>query len=458
MKKLNYREKYRIKVPLRGYQRKAVAKAIQLGGVIALFMAPRLGKTRVAIALNGWLRVNRNIQRWAIICPSIAKEVWATEIADSLDLPYQLEIIEGRAAERQLILKGWKDDPEKLSILIINPEATWRLKKFLYKWNPDSITVDESHRIKNHAAKQSTTIHTFGRRAQYRQILTGTWGAKPTDIFSQFKFLNPDVFGTRWADFLERYTATWGFMGKKPETFKDLDHLTDRVREWAFILNRKEAGGFPQELVQKILFPLTGASKRHYARMEEEMKTYVKGERVTAKIVLTQALRLQQITSGFLPVEDTVEPIGKDRINALRELVSEYAPTEPLVIMARFRYEIAEIEALMKRMGRSVSTIFGGDSNRDQVKKDFQTGKVDTCVVQVRAGGIAIDLSRADTIIFHSMPTFMDYEQAKARIISRRGGDVAILILTAQDTLDELHYESLTTGQEYAEMIMGKFS
>lgn len=457
-RRLKYREKYGIKVSLRGYQRRAVELGIRLLGVIALFMAPRLGKTRVAIALNGYLFKQGLIKRWAVICPAIAKEVWETELEDTLAIPYQIEVLEGKAKERQMLIKGWTDQPGKLSILILNPEATWRVKKFLYKWNPDSVTVDESHRIKNHAAKQSRTIHTFGTRASYRQILTGTWGSKPTDIFSQFKFMDPRVFGTRWADFLERYTATWGFRGKKPETFRDLDEMADRVKSRAFILSRKEAGGFPEELVQKINFQLKGASARHYRRMEEEMKTYLNGHRVAAKIVLTQALRLQQITSGFLPVEGEEIEVGKDRLVALRELVSEYPTKDPLVIMAKFRKEIDNIEALMKRMGRTVGVIKGGDKTRDVVKKQYQDGELDTIVVQVRAGGIAIDLSRGDTIIFHSMPAYLDYEQAKARVISRKGGSVAILLLSAQDTIDEVHYESLTTGQDYAELIMGKFT
>lgn len=423
-----------------------------------MFMAPRLGKTRVAIALNGYLFKQGLIQRWAIICPSVAKDVWKTELHDTLDVPHRVEIVEGKAKERTLLVKGWKDEEGVLSILILNPEATWRIKKFLYKWNPDSITVDESHRIKNHAAKQSRTIHTFGTRAHYRQILTGTWGYKPPHIFSQFKFLNPKVFGTRWRDFLERYTATWGYMGKKPETFKDLDELADRVGEWAFVLSRKDAGGFPEELVQPIRFQLTGASLRHYTRMEKEMRTFVNGSRITAKIVLTQALRLQQITSGFLPVDGVEKVIGKDRLTTLRELVTEYPEEEPLVIMARFKTEIDLIADQLTRMGRKVGTIRGGKDDRDAVKKQYQIGKLDTLVVQVRAGGIAIDLSRGDTIIFYSMPTFLDYEQAKARVISRKGGSVAILILMAEDTLDEVHYESLTTGQDYAELIMGKFT
>lgn len=461
IKKLNYRERYGLKVGLRGYQRRAVALAIEKLQM-AFFMAPRLGKTRVCLAVCGYWHLQKEADRVVVVCPSIAKDVWETEIGASLDFPTTVRVVQGKADERKLILKD-KDD-KGLTFLIINFEATWRLKKFLYKWNPDIIIVDESHRIAGHATKQSRTLHTLGTRAKYRMIATGTWGSKPTHLFSQFKFLAPWILGTRWKDFLESIVDKWGFRGFKPETFKNLDELYDRVGEHSFFLTREQAGGFPQELIQVIHFDLTGKTARHYGEMEEQMRTIVRGTRVTAKIVLTQALRLQQITGGFLPVPDpdTLEnetvPLGNDRLQALLEITDEYAPGEPLVIYARFRYEIEQIKGAMLKRGRKVGVIAGGVEGRDQVKKDFQAGLLDTCVVQIRAGGIAIDLSRADNGIFYSMTgSYLDFEQAKSRIIARTGGKKAFLILVARDTVDEVQMESMTTGKDFSESLQNRY-
>lgn len=468
-----YQARFGIQQPLRGYQLKAVRVGLDNPNY-ALLMAPRLGKTRIDISVTGYRFLQGQVEKWVIICPSIAKDVWKTELHDTLAIPHRVEIIEGKADERRVTLKGWKAEPGLLSILILNPEASWRLKKLLYKSNPDKITVDESHRIKNRASKQSSTIHTLGKRASYRCIMTGTFLSTPTDAFSQYKFLDPKIFGERWRagrfggpdGFLERYVETYGFGGHKPKTFKNLDELHEKISSVAFQMTREEAGGFPMEQYQTIHFPLTNPALKHYVEMENHLKTMVLSttgeERVVAEIILTQVLRLQQITGGFLPVldpEDRLEnvPLGTDRIKALRELVSEYPLDEPLVIFCRFRFEMMSILKLMEDMGRTHSFIAGGmsPSDRDQSKRGFQSGITNTSVVQIRAGGIAIDLSRANTGIFYSTTTsFIDYEQAKARIISRRGGSVSLVHLVAQGTIDEMVVESLQTKQELVSLIL----
>lgn len=459
-----YRAKYGIKAGLRGYQLKAAGLGARIPNY-ALLMAPRLGKTRIDIAVAGYRFKNDGIKRWVVVCPAIAKDVWSKEIASVLDVPFKLEIVEGKAKERQLLLKEWEDIPGKLSIVVMNHEATWRLKKFLYKFNPDKVTIDESHKIKNHTAKQSVTLHTLGRRARFRCILTGTFLSTPMDAFSQYKFLDPTIFGERWKDYKERYVDRYGYGGLKPKTFKNLDELSQKVGSIAYQLTRAQAGGFPQELIQDIQFDLTNPALRHYREMEEELKTVVRGSEVSAKIVLTQVLRCQQITGGFLPVTEPDEdlaqnvPVGNDRMRALSGVLSEYPLTEPIVIFCRFRYELQAILDQLKRMGRSSSTIAGGMDMavRDRAKNDFQQGRVSTCVVQIRAGGIAIDLSRADTSIFYSLTSsFIDYEQAMARTIARTGGSKAILHLTARGTVDEDILESVRAKKSLAEEISKK--
>lgn len=462
--KESYQSRYGIKAPMRGYQLKAARVGVAKPH-FALLMDPRLGKTRVAIAVMGYRRRVNKIKRAIVICPSIAKGVWSDEIQSTLALPHRVTIIDGKRDERRALLTRWKDDPEKLSIIIVNHEATWRLKRWMYKLNAEMVILDESHRVKNHSTKQSRSIHTLGKRGMYHCIMTGTFMAEPRDSYSQYKFLDPSILGERWDDWCTQYVRTWGYGGYQPKTYKNLDHLEERINSVAFKLTREQAGGFPQEQYQTIKFDLSSKTRRHYTEMEKELKTLVMGNEVRASIILTQLLRMQQITGGFLPVPHPSDDlmvntmIGDDRIRALKELVGEYGVKEPLVIFAKFRYEIESILEAMRKMGRSSNYIVGGMKDRDQAKKNFQGGRVDTSVVQIRAGGIAIDLSRANTAIFYSMTgSYFDYEQAKARIISRRGGSISILNLAARDTIDEDTSISLQSGRDFADYFMERYS
>jgi superfamily II DNA or RNA helicase len=262
--------------------------------------------------------------------------------------------------------------------------------------------------------------------------------------------------------FLGTYVDKWGYGGYKPKTFKNLDDLQEKIQSRAFILDRRGAGGFPEEQTETFLFDLTNPATKHYKEMEEELRTMVQGNRVSAEIVLTQILRLQQITGGFLPVlkpnEDqaTNVPLGKDRLMALEELLDQYPLQEPIVIFAKFRYEISAILKVLEKMGRTSNYIVGGMKNggRDQAIKDFQGSKFSTCVVQVRAGGISVDLSRADNAIFYSASHYLEYEQAKARIIARTGGKKSLIRLAARGTVDIGILEALDTGTSTVEKIM----
>lgn len=461
-----YQARYGIKKPLRPYQREAVEFGIAHSNV-ALLMDPRLGKTRVDIAITGYRFLQGQINKWVVVAPAVAKDVWMTELLDTFAIPISVTTIEGKAEERLLDLKGWKLLPGELNILVINHEATWRLKKALYKSNPQKVSVDESQKIANHASKQSGACHTLARRAQFHTILTGTFLPKPTSAFSQFKFLDPTIFGTKYQDHLDRYVRTYGYGGHKPKTFKNLDEMSEKIASVSYQLTRAQAGGFPDEQYQDIPVHLGKDALYHYGRMEEELKTIVNGREVTAKIVLVQTLRMQQITAGFLPVwnpndeqEENVE-IGGDKIRALRGLLEEYRETEPLVIFVRFKYELNRVMKLCKDVGRSVTWIAGGmkGTQRDDNKHAFQTHKtVDTIVVQVRAGGVAIDLSRADTAIFFHIPqSFIDYEQAKARIIAEGNGKKSILHLVAKGTVDEDAREMLQTRGDLAARILKRY-
>ena len=459
-----YQTKFGLKstATLRGYQLKAVNLGVSIPGV-ALLMDPRLGKTRVDIAISGYHYLNSGLRKWVIVCPAIAKEVWKSEIESTLNVPYQVIIIDGELSSHRSSVQGMSRCQDILNIVIVNFESTWRIKKSLYKLCPDKVTVDESHRIKNNSAKQSRAIQTLGNRAKHRSILTGTLLSTPVDVFSQYKFLDFTIFGTVKAEFLSKYVRTYGYMGYKPRSFKNLDLMHRKINSVAFKLTREEAGGFPDELYQTIYFDLTKPASQHYIEMKKTLTTIVNDQNVTAPIVLTQLLRLQQITGGFLPVQDPNDDlpvnvgIGSDRLSALLDLVWEYPGDTPLVIFARYRYEIKAIKTKLKY--RKPGTIVGGmkSSERSEVISNFQSGKLNTCIVQIRAGGIAVNLDRADTAIFYSIThSFIDYEQAKARIIGRSGGSVALINLCAKGTVDEEILESVQNKKEVFDTVMKK--
>lgn len=453
MKTLNYHRKLGIKAPLRGYQRKAVALGCRIPH-IGLLMDPRLGKTRCAIAIAGYRFKHDGARRWIIACPKIAQEVWESEIRDVLDIPCEVQVVTGKADERRATLHLHRTvSNDELTVWIINHEASWRLKKVLYKMAPDIVTVDESHRIKNHAAKQSRSLAVLGRRARFRQILTGTFMSSPLDPYAQMQFLDPEVFDTNWAGFRSQYVKSYGFGGYKPKTYKNLNKMMELISPLVFQLTRDEAGEFPSIDREMIPFELTGKTLQYYREMEEEFFTQIRGHDVEATTVLVQALRLQQITGGFVRVDKKDVSTGpNDRIKAVSEWLDRYSRSTPIVFVARFIYELESLAELCKRMKRTSTTIRGG-VNKDAAKKEFMSGRVDTCLIQIQSG-IAIDLSRATTLCFYSTNgSLIDYEQSMSRVIKAGDHSVTISHVYAKDTVDQALIEGVSEKRNISQAL-----
>jgi hypothetical protein len=404
------------------------------------------------VAIAGYRFLADDARRWIVLCPKIAQSVWAEEIAKTLAVPHTVICVTGKAEERKLLLKTEADETT-LTVWILNHEASWRLKKILYKMAPDIVTVDESHRIKGQN-KQSRSIAVLGKRARFRNILTGTFISNPLDVFAQMQFLDPKIFDTNFAGFKERYVRTYGYGGFKPKTFKNLDEMMGLIRPMAFELSREDAGGFPAIDVSTVKFELTNPTLRHYREMEAEFRTMIKTEDVEASIILVQALRLQQLTGGYLPLSDGTETeVGRDRIRTVAELIDGYPRDYPLVIVARFLYELKSLEQVLKSMGRRSSVIRGG-VDQTAARQAFQSGKVHTCLVQLRAG-IAIDLSRANTAIFYSMNhSLIDYEQARSRIIAAGQSGVSFIHIVAEDTVDEVIFDAVQGKRDVAKELL----
>lgn len=99
-----------------------------------------------------------------------------------------------------------------LQVAVINYESAWRLEKELLAWAADLTIADEGHKIKTHNISASKAMHRLGAKARYKLLLTGTPVTnKALDIFSQYKFVNPTVFGQSFYVFRNRYFDMTGY-------------------------------------------------------------------------------------------------------------------------------------------------------------------------------------------------------------------------------------------------------
>ena len=189
------------------HQRQAAAFALnrlESGGSAALLMEMGTGKTLTAIAVVGTLWQEVRIQRLLVVAPLSILGVWEDEFDRFAAFDYNLAVLSGTGTRKADTIRHMNG--AALQVLVVNYESAWRLEKELSAWRPDCIVCDEGHKIKTHNIAASRALHRLGARAQYRLLLTGTVITnKPIDVFSQYKFADPSVYGNSFYLFRNRY-------------------------------------------------------------------------------------------------------------------------------------------------------------------------------------------------------------------------------------------------------------
>lgn len=446
------------------------------------------GKSLVAVAISGHRYLKGEVKRVLIVSPMSVIPVWEREYRDYGKFDHRVQVLSGTAPKRVKLLKELDVNCNgELQVALINYESVWRPGIFesILKWGPDMIIADESQRIKSPSAKQAKGMHKLSQVAPYRLILTGTpVTASPLDFFSQYKFLDPSIFGTSYLAFKNRY-AVYKMEGRPGGKqwpvligYRNKEELIKKAHSIAHRVTKADALDLPDQIDQELYCELEPNVKKAYYDMVEtsiaeiEMEEAEEG-RVVATNVLTKLIRLQQMVGGFLPKEDpamlspeerlrNMAQVSSAKLKLLRETLNDILPTgQKVVIFARF---VPEIEAIKKMLDEEkfdnvgkvdYAYIYGAvkHADRGEMVEKFQNDK--NCRVfigQIQTSGLGITLHAANVAIFYSANfSYGDYDQAKARI--HRIGQkhkVTYIHLIVKGTVDRKIYTALKEKKEIA--------
>lgn len=430
----------------------------------ALLMEQGTGKTLVAIALLGHWWKTEGLQRALIVAPKSVMPEWERQFEELADFPYQLVLLTGSLEKRKDLLRNWPEGPG-IQVAVVNYEATWRMIEELKDWGPQIVIADESQKIKNIKAQQTKAVTALGKTAKHRLILTGTPVTQsPLDFFAQYKFLDPRIFGTSFTKFRSRYALMGGYGGYQVIGYRNLEELAAKAHSIAFRVTKEECLDLPETINQFVYADLEAEAKKLYQTLRKEaIIKFSETEQVTAPIVLTELLRLQQITGGFVPVGDNhYKQISQAKLQVVRELLEDFKDSDKkVVIFARFVPEVEAIAEIAQNLGLKVFTLTGKTpvEARQQALKDFQLGDLQVFIAQIATGGVGITLTAADTAIFYSTDfSLANYEQAKARLhrIGQKSPVVYIHIM-AKGTIDEEVMRRLAAKQDIANLVVDEY-
>lgn len=215
----------------------------------------------------------------------------------------------------------------QLQVAVVNYESAWRLEKEIAAWKPDLVIADEGHKIKTHNISASKAMHRIGAKAAYRLLLTGTVITnKALDVFSQYKYLNPAIFGNSFYAFRNRYFDMVGYGNHTPVLKRSMEQdLMRRLHCIAFRATKAECLDLPEttDIVRYVELELA-AAKVYRDLVRDSYAELGQGE-VTVTNILTRLLRLSQLTGGFIGDDEGNSPqrISTAKMAALEDIVDE---------------------------------------------------------------------------------------------------------------------------------------
>ena len=186
--------------------------------------------------------------------------------------------------------------------------------EFAYKFlrcHNTMMAIDESTTIKNPDAKRTKNICTLGPHAKYRRILTGSPITKsPLDLYKQCEFLSTELLGhSSYYSFRTRYAImkTANFGGRSVQIvvgYRNLSELTDMLKVFSYRVLKDECLDLPKKTFMRRVVKLTKEQDHAYKQMSQLALAQFKGKLMTTATVMTQLMRLHQITCGHFTADD----------------------------------------------------------------------------------------------------------------------------------------------------------
>lgn len=429
----------------------------------ALYWSPRTGKTRTMVKSMERQALEGRCRRLLVIAPQfVCRTVWVEEAASS-DVFGVIDLSHGKMAARKAALQQLRDNALACVVVLINWEALAPMIEDLLKWKPEVVIADESHYAKSPSTARSRALHRLGRVARFRRALTGT----PTprdyiDLYSQYKFLDPTIFGTNKEKFVQRYVELDFF--KRPKYYLNLPELRAKMLSVASVFDRaKEWKDLPPlEIRRQVSLP--PAARKVYDDLVRKTVAEFEGVRLSVPHKLARLVKLQQLTAGFITTGEgdaDAQWVHTAKIDAVIAELDDLLPAgEKAVVFYQFKPEGKRLEETIREKFGAVVGRIGGDTPlgyRERIQKSFLgNGPESVRVIVMQSSlGIGISLRSANYLIRTSYPLdYAKFEQSNERIYSDPNQNRTFITLETPNSVDGTARRICTKKEEASGVLM----
>ena len=443
----------------------------------AYFMEMGTGKSKVLLDNAAILYDKGLINGLLLIAPKGVYKNWydseiPTHLPDHIAKKVVLWKTSDKSKKQQDILNTLFKSETDLHILIMNVEAfssgngTQFAKKFL-SCHKSMIAIDESTTIKTPTSNRTKNILSLRKDCKYRRILTGSPVTKsPLDLFSQCQFLDPWLLDHQsYYTFRARYSICKKIQvnGRQVEIvvgYRNLAELSEKIKPFSRRILKEDCLDLPSKSYVKHYVELTQEQKKVYQQMKKEAIAFLDGKMQSSATVMTQLMRLHQITCGHFTADDgTIKDLPCSRLTELMNILENVEGKS--IIWSHYTHDVRRIiKEIKKEYGDDAVVDYYGATDTDARSKNIKKFQTDpNCrffVGTTHTGGYGITLTAGSNMIYFSNGYDLEKRQQSEARIDRIGQTqkMTYIDIMSQDTIDERIVKALRNKVNIANTIM----
>lgn len=433
--------KYVPALPPRAHQTEGLAKARGREG-FGWLMEMGTGKTKTDLDETGELFCDGDIGAHLMLAPKGVYTNWPdTEVPKHWTPEFRELVVEGvwrgggTRANRDEINRLFSEDPATLKVMYMNIEAfnaSPRAFDIAYEFvrrnrGRIKISVDESTTIKNPQAQTTKAAGRIRDMASVRRILSGQPVPNgPMDLFSQLDWAVPGSLGNSFYSYRARYAVLqkqhFGTRAVQMIVgYRDLPELAQRIKPHTYRKRKEECLDLPEQIYTPFRHvELTDEQRRIYNEVRDNGTAQINaaGDHVTATLVLTQLLRMQQVLCGHV-VDELGNPhrLRSNRPQAALDWTEECRSGG--VIWCAFQDDIQRVQELLERAYPGKVAPYHGQISQEECdvsKLRFADGSADWFLGSLQKGSRGLTLVRASDTLYHSNTQNLDHrDQSESR-------------------------------------------
>ncbi|XP_032753549.1 chromodomain-helicase-DNA-binding protein 1-like [Rattus rattus] len=420
-----------------------------------------LGKTCQTIALLIYLVGRLNDEGpFLILCPLSVLSNWKEEMerfAPGLSCVTYTGDKEERARRQQDLRQE-----SGFHVLLTTYEICLKDASFLKSFSWSVLAVDEAHRLKNQSSLLHRTLSEFS--VVFRLLLTGTPIQNSLqELYSLLSVVEPDLFCREQVeDFVQRYQD----IEKESKSASELHRLLQ-----PFLLRRVKAQvatELPKKTEVVIYHGMSALQKKYYkAILMKDLDAFENetAKKVKLQNVLTQLRKCVDHPYLFDGVEPEPFEVGEHLIEASgklhlldRLLAFLYSGGHRVLLFSQMTHMLDILQDYMDYRGYSYERVDGSvrGEERHLAIKNFGKQPIFVFLLSTRAGGVGMNLTAADTVIFVDSD-FNPQNDLQAAARAHRIGQnksVKVIRLIGRDTVEEIVYRKAASKLQLTNMVI----